>query len=176
MAQAVVVPAHGKCLVKTGLKMALPIGCYGRIAPRSGLAIKKFIDIGAGIIDADYRGEVGVILFNFSDQEFVVNMGDRIAQIIFEKIKTPTIKESEILDGTDRGAGGYGSTGTRAVSTNDQCTKEMKPKDRNDAVKNNVSLSQSRRLISARQISKLAKGDNPIFLAIVRAMNETPKK
>ena len=92
-AEAAVVPVHGKCLEKTDLAMALPTGCYGRIAPRSGLALKKFIDIGAGVIDADYRGEVGVILFNFSDQDFVVNMGDRIAQIIFEKIKTPQIKE-----------------------------------------------------------------------------------
>ena len=92
-AEAAVVPAHGKCLVKTGLAMALPTGCYGRIAPRSGLALKKFIDIGAGVINVNYRGEVGVILFNFSDQDFVVNMGDRIAQIIFEKIKTPQIKD-----------------------------------------------------------------------------------
>ena len=74
-AQAAVVPAHGKCLVKTGLRMALPTSCYGRIAPRSGLAIKRFIDIGAGVIDADYRGEVGAILFNFSDEDFVVNQG-----------------------------------------------------------------------------------------------------
>ena len=118
-AQAVVVLVHGKCLIKTGLKMALPTGCYGRIAPRSGLAIKKFIDIGAGVIDADYRGEVGVILFNFSDQEFVVNMGDRIAQIIFEKIKTPTIKELDNLEGTNRGAEGYGSTGVNVAKTNE---------------------------------------------------------
>ena len=88
-AQAAVVPAHGKCLVKTSLQMALPTGCYGRIAPRSGLALKKFIDIGAGVIDTDYRGEVGVVLFNFGSEDFVVNMGDRIAQLIFEKIKTP---------------------------------------------------------------------------------------
>ena len=73
--------------------MALLTGCYGRIAPRSGLAIKNFIDIGTGVIDADYRGEVGAILFNFSDEDFVVNQGDRIAQIIFEQIKTPEIKE-----------------------------------------------------------------------------------
>ena len=58
--------------------MALPPGCYGRIAPRSGIAL-KFIDIGAGVIDSDYRGEIGVILFNFGDEDFVVNMGDRIA-------------------------------------------------------------------------------------------------
>ena len=91
-AQSAIVPAHGKCLVKTGVKMALPTGCYGRIAPRSGLAIKKYINIGAGVIDADYRGEVGAILFNFSDEDFVVNQGDRIAQIIFEKIKDPRNK------------------------------------------------------------------------------------
>ena len=82
-AQAAVVPVHGKCLVKTGLAMALLSGCYGRIAPRSGLALKKFIDVGAGIVDADYRGEVGVILFNFGKEDFVVNMGDRIAQLTF---------------------------------------------------------------------------------------------
>ena len=65
VAQVAVVPTHGKCLVKIGLAMALPPGCYGRIAPRSGLALEKFIDVGAGVIDVDYRGEVGVILFNF---------------------------------------------------------------------------------------------------------------
>ena len=62
--QATVVAAHGKVLVKTGLAMALPPGCYGRIAPRSGLALKKFIDVGAGVIDSDYRGEMGIILLN----------------------------------------------------------------------------------------------------------------
>ena len=105
--------------------MALPTGCYGRIAPRSGLALKKFIDIGAGVIDANYRGEVGVILFNFGNEDFVVNMGDRIAQLIFEKIKTPEIKESEQLDGTDRGAGSYGSTGTGVVLLNESRNEEM---------------------------------------------------
>ena len=65
--------------------MSIPLGCYGRIAPRSGLALKKFLDVGAGVIDADYKGEVGVLLFNFSDTDFEVNMGDRIAQIVFEK-------------------------------------------------------------------------------------------
>ena len=191
-AEAAIVPAHGKCLVKTGLAMALPTGCYGRIAPRSGLALKKFIDIGAGVIDADYRGEVGVILFNFSDQDFVVNMGDRIAQIIFEKIKTPQIKELDSLEGTDRGAGGYGSTGKDAVQQNKEITQDpslmtrndqmdnsveskMKPKGMNDAVKDKTPLSQSRRLITARQLSKLAKGDNPVFLAIVRSTDEAPQ-
>ena len=86
-AQSTVIPAHGKCLVKTGLCMALLPGCYGRIAPRSGLAWKKFIGVGAGVIDADYRGELGVILFNFGAEDFVINMGDKVAQLIFEKIK-----------------------------------------------------------------------------------------
>ena len=124
-AQAAVVPAHGKCLVKIGLAMALPPRCYGRVAPRSGLALKKFIDVGAGIIDADYRGEIGVVLFNFGEEDFVVNMGDRIAQLIFEKIKTPTIKESdECTGGTDRGAKGYGSTGDGIVKLDQQAAQD----------------------------------------------------
>ena len=92
IAQPEVVPPHCKCLLKTGLAMALPPNCYGRIAPRSGLALKKFIDVGGRVIGSDYRGEIGVILFNFGDEYFIVNMGDRIAQLIFEKIKTPEIK------------------------------------------------------------------------------------
>ena len=86
--QSTVVPVHGKCLVKTGLAMSLPLGCYWRIAPQSGLALKKFIDVGPGVIDSNYRGELRVVLFNFGDEDFTVNMGDRIAQLIFEKIKT----------------------------------------------------------------------------------------
>ena len=164
-AQAIVVPAHGKCLVKTGLAMALPPGCYGRVAPRSGLTLKKFIDVGAGVIDADYRGEVGVVLFNFGEEDFVVNMGDRIAQLIFEKIKTPVIKESDNLEGTDRGAKGYGSTGDGVVKVDQQAAQdpspmneksrsEMIPKKMNDDANKRTPLSQSRQIISARQIQK----------------------
>ena len=126
--------------------MALPPGCYGRIAPRSGLALKKFIDVGTGVIDADYRGEVGVILFNFGKEDFVVNMGDRIAQLIFERIKTPIVKEINELEGTDRGAGGYGNTGVEAVKN--QNDAERKPECRNDPKMNETPLSQSRRLIT----------------------------
>ena len=113
-AQAAVVLAHGKCLVKTGLSMALPPDCYGRIALRSGLALKKSIDAGAGVIDSDYRGELGVILFTFGDEDFIVNMGHRIAQLIFEKMKAPIIKEIDSLEESGRGAQGYGSADVSA--------------------------------------------------------------
>lgn len=80
-----VVPKRGKALVGTGLAFGIPEGNYGRIAPRSGLAAKNSIDVGAGVIDSDYRGEVKVLLFNFADEDFAFNQGDRIAQMIIEK-------------------------------------------------------------------------------------------
>ena len=83
--EAKVVPARGKVLIGTGLAFAIPVGNYGRIAPRSGLAVKNSIHVGAGVVDADYRGEVKCLLFNFSDVDFQVNEGDRIAQMIIEK-------------------------------------------------------------------------------------------
>ncbi|XP_066327121.1 deoxyuridine 5'-triphosphate nucleotidohydrolase-like [Miscanthus floridulus] len=105
------VPARGKALVPTDLSVAIPHGTYARIAPRSGLALKHSIDVGAGVIDADYRGPVGVILFNHSDADFAVKPGDRIAQMIIEVIATPEVAEVEDLDATVRGEGGFGSTG-----------------------------------------------------------------
>ena len=96
--------------MKSSLSMALPVGCYGRIAPGSGLALKKFIDVVVGAIDSDYRGELGVILFNFGDEYFAVNMGDKIAQLIFEKIKTPVIKGTSDLGEIGLENKGYGST------------------------------------------------------------------
>ncbi|XP_038884972.1 deoxyuridine 5'-triphosphate nucleotidohydrolase [Benincasa hispida] len=105
------VPARGRVLVPTDLSIAIPEGTYARIAPRSGLALKHAIDVGAGVIDADYRGPVGVILFNHSDVDFEVKAGDRIAQLILEKIVTPEVREVEDLDSTLRGEAGFGSTG-----------------------------------------------------------------
>ncbi|KAJ0172265.1 hypothetical protein K1T71_012238 [Dendrolimus kikuchii] len=107
------VPARGKELVKTDLQIEVPSGCYGRVAPRSGLAVKNFIDVGAGVIDMDYRGNVGVVLFNHSDTDFVVKKGDRIAQLICEKICYPTLVEVPKLSETERGEDGFGSTGTK---------------------------------------------------------------
>ena len=106
-----VIPARGKELVKTDLSIAIPKDTYARIAPRSGLAWKHFIDTGAGVVDYDYRGNVGVILFNHADKDFEVKKGDRVAQMILERITTPEVVEVEDLEATERGAGGFGSTG-----------------------------------------------------------------
>ena len=142
---------------------------------------------------------MGAILFNFGDEDFTVNMGDRIAQLIFEKIKTPTIKETNDLEGTRRGEGSYGSTGVNAVQTgvksdfkqssssavsvsvqeikqtssdqNTESSQRMKREPKSDLNSKQTPLSQSRQIISARQIQKLAKEDSPVFLAIVRKTN-----
>ncbi|CAI5735018.1 unnamed protein product [Peronospora destructor] len=106
-----VIPANDKGLIKTDLIIAVPDGCYARVAPRSGLALRKSIDIGAGVIDADYRGNVGVILFNHSTNDFSVKYGDRVAQLILEKVEYPEILEVDEIEETVRGAGGFGSTG-----------------------------------------------------------------
>ncbi|XP_068131529.1 deoxyuridine 5'-triphosphate nucleotidohydrolase, mitochondrial isoform X2 [Hyperolius riggenbachi] len=100
-----------KAIVKTDIQICVPRGCYGRVAPRSGLAAKHFIDVGAGVIDEDYRGNVGVVLFNFGKEAFQVKKGDRIAQLICEQILYPDLEELKALDDTERGAGGFGSTG-----------------------------------------------------------------
>ena len=110
-AHDVLIEAQGKALVPTDFSIAIPLGTYGRVAPRSGLAWKHHLDTGAGVIDADYRGNVQVILFNFSKDSYQVKRGDRIAQLILECILTPPVIETNDLDGTHRGSHGFGSTG-----------------------------------------------------------------
>lgn len=111
-AENITIPSKSRGVIKTDLIIKVPQGTYGRIAPRSGLAIKKFIDIGAGVIDSDYRGNVGIVIFNFGDEDFEVNIGDRIAQLVLEKIWLGDVEEvNEIKDLTERGDGGFGSTG-----------------------------------------------------------------
>ncbi|XP_042557816.1 deoxyuridine 5'-triphosphate nucleotidohydrolase, mitochondrial-like [Dipodomys spectabilis] len=105
------IPPMEKALVKMDIQIALPSGCCGRVAPHSGLAAKHFIDVGAGVIDEYYRGNVGVILFNFGKEKFEVKKGDRIAQLICEQIFYAEIEEVQVLDDTERGSGGFGSTG-----------------------------------------------------------------
>lgn len=97
-------------LFKTGLSMEIPAGLYGRIAPRSGLAFKNGIDVLAGVIDEDYRGEIGVILINLGSEEKAITANDKIAQIIFENYTEVDFSEANQLEETSRGAGGYGST------------------------------------------------------------------
>jgi len=135
------VPKRGKAIVKTDIAISIPPNTYARIglieyiiysystyksrrlihrraivllcdiAPRSGLAVKHFIDVGAGVVDFDYRGNVGVVLFNHSEEDFVVTRGDRVAQLILECISMASVEEVEQLDDTARGASGFGSTG-----------------------------------------------------------------
>ncbi|AEO54022.1 hypothetical protein MYCTH_2296069 [Thermothelomyces thermophilus ATCC 42464] len=110
-ARPTTIPARGKVLVDTDLSMSLPAGTYGRIAPRSGLAAKHSIDTGAGVIDADYRGHVKVLLFNHGETDYEVQEGDRIAQLIVERIYTPAVVEVQELEESVRGVNGFGSTG-----------------------------------------------------------------
>ena len=106
-----VIPPNGRLAVSTGIAIGLPEGTYGRVAPRSGLAYKFGIDVFAGVIDQDYRGEVKCILYNSGDQPFVIKSGDRIAQLVLEVIKIPDVAVVLEIDDTERGAGGFGSTG-----------------------------------------------------------------
>lgn len=113
-AHPVTIPARGKAIVPTDLAMAIPEGCYGRIAPRSSMAWKKHTDVGAGVVDMDYRGPVGVVLFNLGEDPVEIQRGDRVAQLVLERIATPAVVEVPDVDGLDataRGAGGFGSTG-----------------------------------------------------------------
>ena len=98
-------------LLPIGIAIKLPEGVYGRIAPRSGLAVKKGIQVGAGVIDPDYTGEIHVLLFNHGTEPFEVHNGDRIAQLILERFEFREVILVDSLTQTDRGAGGFGSTG-----------------------------------------------------------------
>lgn len=107
------VPARGRALVPTGLVALLPPLYEAQVRPRSGLALKAGVTVlnAPGTIDAGYRGEIGVILFNSSDVDFVVRKGDRVAQLVIAPVTQPTITEVCEMDETDRGADGFGSTG-----------------------------------------------------------------
>ena len=111
----VIIPAGKHTLVQTNVGAVIPTSYYGRVAPRSGLAYKRAIDVMAGVIDSAYRGKIGVILVNHGQTDFSVKRGDRIAQLIITKImscETVHVKFDEAPpDNTDRGSGGFGSTG-----------------------------------------------------------------
>jgi len=104
-----------RTIVKTGLFIELPVGYEAQVRPRSGLAAKKGITVlnAPGTIDADYRGEIGVILINLSSEEFVIENGERIAQLVIARHERAAWEVVTALSETDRGAGGFGSTGTK---------------------------------------------------------------
>ena len=101
----------GRAAVRTGLAVDIPEGFYGRVAPRSGLAVRHGIDVLAGVIDADYRGEILCALVNLGGESFEIEPGARVAQLVVEAIATPEPAWADDLEETERGAGGFGSTG-----------------------------------------------------------------
>lgn len=107
----VVIQPKQRELVATGLAVAVPTGYYGRVAPRSGLAVKNGLDVLAGVIDADYRGEIHCALYNSGDETISLPAQSRICQLLIEKIITPTPVWADQISETDRGSGGFGSTG-----------------------------------------------------------------
>lgn len=108
----VIAPGERK-LISTGLKISLPVGYEAQIRPRSGLALKKGVTVlnSPGTVDSDYIGDIGVILINHGEESFTVSNGDRIAQMVIAKHETVEFEQVESLDETERGAGGFGSTG-----------------------------------------------------------------
>ena len=115
LTEAICIAPMQRQLIPTGLFIELPIGYEAQIRPRSGLAFKNGITVlnSPGTIDADYRGEIGVLLVNLSSQDFLVEDGERVAQMVVAEFKQITWNESEELENTDRGAGGFGSTGVK---------------------------------------------------------------
>lgn len=107
------IPRGGRALVPTGLVALLPPGYEAQVRPRSGLALKHGVTVlnTPGTIDSGYRGEIGIILANFGEAAFDVKKGDRIAQLVIAPVAQPQVVEADVLDATDRGAGGFGSTG-----------------------------------------------------------------
>jgi dUTP pyrophosphatase len=115
LAQSIELNPMERVLIKTGLFMEIPEGYECQVRPRSGLALKKGITVlnSPGTIDADYRGEVGVILVNLSSDSFTIEDGERVAQLVFAEVTQAQWEQSEELTETERGAGGFGSTGVK---------------------------------------------------------------
>lgn len=109
--EPIVIKARSRSVVPLQIAVTIPEGFYGRIAPRSGLAVKAGLDVGAGVVDRDYTGPVGAVMFNHSDSDFTVSHGDRICQMIITPYATVEVEEVDQLDNTTRGSGGFGSTG-----------------------------------------------------------------
>ena len=115
ISEAITLKPLERAIVKTGLFMELPLGFEAQVRPRSGLAAKKGITVlnSPGTIDADYRGEIGVILVNLSNEDFVIENGERVAQMVIAKHEQISWEQVEVLEDSTRGAGGFGSTGNK---------------------------------------------------------------
>jgi dUTP pyrophosphatase len=115
LTSSITLKSFERVLVKTGLFIEIPVGYEGQVRSRSGLALKNGISVlnSPGTIDADYRGEIGVILINLSKEDFEVNPGDRIAQLVFSNVEQANWVVSDSLNTTERGDGGFGSTGKK---------------------------------------------------------------
>jgi dUTP pyrophosphatase len=112
---SVIIPPLGRALIKTGLFLEMENGLECQVRPRSGFALKKGVTVlnTPGTVDADYRGEIGVILINLSSENVEIQDGERIAQLVFCKVQQIAFEQVELLSDSDRGAGGFGSTGTK---------------------------------------------------------------
>ena len=117
---AIPIEPHRSALVDTGIQVEIPSHCYGRIAPKSGLAVKHSTDVGAGVVDADYRGNVKVLLFNFGEAPYHVQKGEAVAQLICERIALPNVQIVDQLSTTKRGKDGFGSTDVNINAVNYQ--------------------------------------------------------
>src|SRR5262249_26338347 len=144
-----------RTLIGTGIAMALPNSTYGRVAPRSGLAVKHGIDVGAGVIDSGYRGEIKILLINNGAKTFEVHPGDRIAQLILERIDHTEIVEAASLSRTERGTQGFGSTGITKTSHSSQETDNSSP----HGIGKTTEITE----ISHQQLSDLAREDVELF-------------
>jgi dUTP pyrophosphatase len=109
--EAVLIPPGGRAAVPTGLRLQIPRGHVGLVWPRSGLAVRHGIDTLAGVIDSDYRGEVRVVLVNHGDEPFRIAPGDRVAQLLVQRVERAAFTAAPDVEGTARGEGGFGSTG-----------------------------------------------------------------
>jgi deoxyuridine 5'-triphosphate nucleotidohydrolase len=109
-----IIPARGQDVVDVGISIQIPSGFYGRVAARSGISVKNRIHVGAGVVDKDYRGNLKIVLFSLSDEDFYIKQGDKIAQLVLESHAILPVIEGN-LDDTERGERGFGSTGMRSL-------------------------------------------------------------
>ena len=179
------IPARGQVLVETGIAVGLPPNTYARLAPRSGLANKKGIDIGGGVLDADYTGEVKVIMINHSNDDCHILEGEKIAQMIIEKIDMSEPMEVDELEDTIRGKGGFGSTDLspkRLVQAMDTppvlCILQANHVDNEffgqEDINNHPRLLHEQVMVSSMTISKivLTNYEPSLIAKVVRAGSE----